>query len=344
MTFGVLMVGYDGAGTQNHQLDMYEPAIIAHPRFTVRAVSDHPSVTHERRALSRAAAERIGVPYIEDLDVALSRADVSFASVCVAFGDRVDTVRRAAAHGVHLLMDKPMALTLEDADDMAATARSGGIHCVPANHLRHLPAVQRLRDALDRGDIGDLVSVHADFIVTTGATRDAQGDPRPWPLGELMNFLTYPVDTIRSITGREVQSVHATRGGFFYGGADDEDLGTVALTLTGDVSATLIVCRAPLTGHFTAGVHRYRIVGEKGMLLLDARRPYGLVHSTQPTLRFGVGDGGESLSCLLDDVASALEDDRPPQLGPADARAALEVTLAARTSADRSRRVLLPLD
>lgn len=339
---GVVMVGYDGAGTQNHQLDMYEPALREHPSFLIRAVSDHPAVSAERRSLSRAAADRLGVPYVEDLDEALAGPDIGLASVCVAFQDRVDTVRRAAVNGVHVLMDKPMALTLEDVDAMAALARSGDVHCIPANHIRHLSAVERLRDAVRRGEIGELVSVHADFIVTTGATRDAQGDPRPWPLGELMNFLTYPVDAIRSITGLEAERVHATRGGFFYGGADDEDLGTVALTLTGQVNVTLVVCRAPLTGHLTAGAHRYRIVGTEGILLLDARRPSGLLHSTEPSRRVGIGAGGDSLTRMLDDVARALTDGTPPTLTPADARAALEVTLAARHSADTAREVLLP--
>jgi predicted dehydrogenase len=342
-TIGVLMVGYDGAGTQNHQFDMYEPALLQHPDFRIRAVSDHPGVTSERRELSRTAAERLDVPYLEDLDEALARADITLASVCVAFADRVDTVRRAASQGVHVLMDKPMALTLEDVDAMDEVARSAGVHCIPANHIRHLSSVERLGAALREGTVGDLVSVHADFIVTTGATRDAQGDPRPWPLGELMNFLTYPVDAIRSITGREFERVHATRGGFFYGGDDDEDLGTVALTLAGQVHVTLVVCRAPLTGHLTAGAHRYRVVGTEGVLLLDARRPHGLLHSVEPSRRVGIGVGGDSLPRMLDDVSAALSAGLAPTLTPADARAALEVTLAARRSADTGREVRLPV-
>lgn len=331
---GVVIVGYDGAGTQNHQLDMYEPGFTQHPGFAIRAITDHPAVSDDRRAISRDAARRLGVPYIDDLDAALSRDDIDLASVCVLFDHRVDAVERAANHGVHVLVDKPMALTIEDADRMADTATAAGIHLVPANHVRHLPALRALKEVIASGRFGTLTSIHADFVVTTGATKDSAGDPRPWPLGELMNFLAYPVDAIRSITSREVTTVHATRGGFFYGGDDDEDCGVVSLRLEGAVTATLVVCRAPMTGHLTAGLHRYRVMGTDGMALLDTRRPFGLIQSAAAPARVSVPAVGDSVGMMLTDLASALREGRAPTLGPIDARRALEVTLAARQSAD----------
>jgi len=339
--FGVVLVGYDGAGTQNHQLDMYEPAFAQHPDFAIRAITDHPTVSDERRAISRDAAARLGVTYMDDLDAALGRDDVDLASVCVLFDHRVDAIERAAGHGVHVLVDKPMALTLEDADRMADAAAAAGIHLVPANHVRHLPALHALKDAIASGRLGRLTSIHADFVVTTGATKDSAGDPRPWPLGELMNFLTYPVDAIRSITGREVTAVHATRGGFFYAGPDDEDCGVVSLGLEGAVTATLVVCRAPMTGHLTAGLHRYRVMGTDGMALLDTRRPFGLIQSATAPARISVPAGADSVGNMLTDLAGALREHRAPVLGPVDARRALEVTLAARQSADTCRTVTL---
>ena len=338
---GVALLGYDGAGTQNHQLDMYEPAFAANPAYALRCVTDHEGVSDARRAVSLRAAERLGVAYVPNLDDALARDDVEAASVCVHFRDRVDAVERAALHGVDVLVDKPMALRLEDIDRMAAAAEAAGTRCVPANHIRYHPAVTAIRSTIGAGRIGALSSLHADFIVTTGATRVSAQNPRPWPLGELMNFLTYPVDVIRSVTDQEVTRVHATRGGYFYGGNDDEDLGVVTLMLEGGATATLIVCRAPLTGHISAGTHRYRVMGTDGMVLVDLKRPFGLLHSANPTKSIVMAHEWNSVDLMLSDLANALRSGHAPDLGPADARAALEVTLAARRSADEGRTVAL---
>jgi len=336
-TLGVALVGYDGAGTQNHQLDMYEPAFLTHPRFSIRAVTDAADVSDERRRLSQAAAQRLDVPYVEDPAEALARSDVAVASICVGFGRRVEVVELAAQHGVHVLVDKPMALRLEEIDEIERTVSREQIICVPAHHHRFLTSVRRTRTALQEGTIGELLGVHADFIVTTGATRQAADQPEVWPLGEVMNFAVYPIDVVRYLTGSEVVTVHGACGGFFFGGDEDEDLGVLSLTLEHDVIATMSIARTPLTGHPSGGQHRYRIIGSDGVLLLDTK---------EPSMRLADADGNRwspfptlpnSVSGLLDGFAEAVDTGGPTDLGPGDARAALATTLAARRSSAEHR-------
>lgn len=331
---GVLLVGYDGAGIQNHQLDMYEPAFAAHPRFDIVGVTDDAAVTDHARYRSRDAAARLGVAYLDSLDDALVRPDVDVLSVCVSFDRRLPTVERAAAHHKHMLIDKPMALTLAEVDRITEVTLASEVVCMPAHHHRFKESIRRAAQLVERGRLGSLLAVHADFLVARGATKATAHDPTVWPLGELMNFTVYPVDTIRHMCRTEVTSVFATRGGFFYGGSDDEDFGVLSLALGDGVIATLSVGRAPLTGHLSGGEHRYRLVGSEGMLVIDAQESTGTLHGRDRARRVTAPGVTNSITAMLDELARAIDSRAFVSLGPQDARPALAVTLAARRSAE----------
>jgi myo-inositol 2-dehydrogenase / D-chiro-inositol 1-dehydrogenase len=333
-TLGVLLVGYDGAGIQNHQLDMYEPSFVAHPGFTVVGVTDDPFAQPSRTARSRDAAQRLGVPYFDDVEEAIRLPTVDVLSVCVAFERRFAVIELAAKHRKHVLVDKPMALALEDVDRIIEVTRDSGIVCIPAHHHRFKDSIVDASRTLAEGHLGALRAIHADFLVARGATRATADDPTVWPLGELMNFAVYPIDTIRHMSGLEVERVHATRGGFFYGGPDDEDFGVLTLTLEGGVIATVSVGRAPLTGHLAGGEHRYRLVGSAGVLLVDAQETIGVVHGRDRARRVPSVSATNSVMGLLDEIARAVHGASAAALGPLDARSPLAVTLAARRSAD----------
>ena len=333
-TLGVLLVGYDGAGIQNHQLDMYEPSFVAHPGFSVVGVTDDPFAQSSRTARSPDAAQRLGVPYFEDIDDAIGHPSVDVLSVCVAFERRVAVIELAAKHHKHVLVDKPMALTLEDVDRIIEVTNESDIVCAPAHHHRFKDSIRDATRTLAEGQLGTLRAVHADFLVARGATRATADDPTVWPLGELMNFALYPIDTIRHMTELEVERVHATRGGFFYGGPDDEDFGVLTLTLEGGVVATVSVGRAPLTGHLAGGEHRYRLVGSTGLLLVDAQETIGILHGRDRARRVPSASATNSVMGLLDEIARGIHSASTTAPSAADARSPLAVTLAARQSAD----------
>jgi predicted dehydrogenase len=206
--------------------------------------------------------------------------------------------------------------------------------CLPAHHYRFNPAVRSARAAVAGGSIGLPWAIHSEFIIAGGTAA--------WPLGELTNFGLYPIDAIRAILGLEVRSVSATVGSPFYGG-DADDLAVLALNLEHGVIATTSVGRAPTTGHPNGygGDRRLRIMGSHGTLVVDAARPALAVRGGgRTTQRYY---GAESLRALVDHFVAAARGEQAPELGPFDARAALEVTLAARIAARENRLVELPL-
>lgn len=335
---GVLLLSFSSVGGQEHQRTMYVPVLKEHPALRLVAVADEAGAAEEQHALNRREAEVLGLPYVASLDAALADPRVDVVSVCCPFERRVEVIRRVAAAGKSMLVDKPLALSLADCDAITEATRLAGVVCMPAYHFRFHPAVRSARAAVAGGSIGLPWGVQADFLVAGGHAA--------WPLGELANFGLYPVDAIRSILGLEVKSVYATRGSFFYEGGSEEsdDLAVIALTLEHGILATTSVGRAPTRAHPNGygGDRRIRVMGSHGQVMVDAAKPWVGVYG-------GSGGahnhyyGGDSLRALVDHFVACVRGGQQPEVGPLDARASLEVTLAARVAAAENRVVTLPL-
>jgi predicted dehydrogenase len=326
---GVLLISFSSIGGQAHQRGMYLPVLGNHPALRVVAVADEATAPDEQHALNRREAEALQVPYVAELDAALGDPQVDVVSVCCPLERRTAVLERVAAAGKHALVDKPLAPALAECDAIARAFER--LVCMPAYHYRFNPAIRSVRAAVAGGSIGLPWAVHAEFIIAKGTAA--------WPLGELLNFGLYPVDAIRAVLGLEAHSVYATSGAFFYDGHAD-DLSVLAMTFERGVIATTSVGRAPTQGHPNgySGDRRLRIMGSHGTLAVDAAAPSLSVYGERSTQRYY---GAESLRALVDHFVAAVRGEQAPELGPHDARAALEIILAARTSAIDNRVVEL---
>ncbi|MCW3818910.1 Gfo/Idh/MocA family oxidoreductase [Micromonospora sp. DR5-3] len=321
---GVLLAGFAGLGpAQDHQAEMYLPAFADHPGFTIVAVTDADGTTDALRERSRSAAVRLGVPYDDELSKALARPEVDVVSVCVPLTDRMATTTAALATGRHVLVDKPMTLSAQECDAIAAVAADTGSVCLPAHHWRFHPAIRSAAAAVAAGRVGLPWNVQADFLVAGGP---------PSPLGELANFAVYPLDVIRVLTGLPVTQV------FTYGEVDD--VAVLSLSHERGMTSTVTVGRGPaLDGGPGVALHRYRISGSHGLLAVDTARP-------AYTLRTATGRrngwvGSDTVTALVDELHSAIRSGRQGTVAPTDARAAAAVVEAARLSAEFGRPVSL---
>jgi predicted dehydrogenase len=311
---------------------MYLPVLSAHPALRVLGVADEAQAPAEQHALNQREADSLGLPYQADLDAALADPRVDVVSVCCPFDRRVAVLERVAAAGKHALVDKPLALHVDECDAIERAFAANGVACLPAHHYRFDPAIRSARAAVMGGSVGLPWAVQAEFVIAAGSAA--------WPLGELLNFGLYSVDAIRAILGLEVESVYATLGSFFYdGGADD--FGVLALNFEHGVVATTSVGRAPTIGHPNGygGDRRVRVMGSHGTIVVDAAQPSLGVYGMARPERRGFGDA--SLRLLVDHLVACIRAEQSPEIGPRDARAALQVILAARTAAAEERVVAL---
>jgi predicted dehydrogenase len=309
---------------------MYLPVLQAHSELRLIAVCDEATASAAGHALNLREAEALRLPYVADLDAALADPRVDVVSVCCPLERRAAVLERVAAAGKHALVDKPLAPSLAECDAIAGWFAN--LVCMPAYHYRFNPAIRSARAAVAGGTIGLPWALHAEFIVANGTAA--------WPLGELLNFGLYPIDAIRAVLGLEVRSVYATTGNLFYG-SDADDFSVLALNLEHGVIATTSVGRAPTTGHphGYGGDRRLRVMGSHGTVVVDAGAPSVAVYGDGRAEQryFGVA----SLGALVDHFVAAVRGEQAAELGPRDARAALEVILAARIAAAENRVVEL---
>jgi predicted dehydrogenase len=323
----VLLVSFSSVGGQAHQKSMYLPVLRGHPSLRLVAVADERDAPEAQHALNRHEAEALELPYVADLDAALADPRVDVACVCCPFERRVAVLQRVAGAGKSAIVDKPLALSLEECDAIAGAFTSS--YCMPAYHYRFHPAMRSARSAVAGGSIGLPWAAHAEFVIAAGTAA--------WPLGELLNFGLYSVDALRAVLGLDVCSVYASVGSFFYADGVD-DFSVLALNMQHGVLATTSVGRAPTTGHPNGygGDRRLRVMGSHGSIVVDAGAPSLAVYgsSDRNEQRYY---GRESLRGFVDHFVGVVRGEQSPELGVRDARAALEVILAARISARENR-------
>ena len=83
----------------------------------------------------------------------------------------LDNARLAARHFKHILMEKPIARTIAEAREMIRVAGEAGVHLMVAENYRFLPAVEKCKELLEQGAIGDLRLVqyqHEGYAEQTG--------------------------------------------------------------------------------------------------------------------------------------------------------------------------------
>jgi len=127
-------------------------AIARTPTAKLVAVCD---VQMER---ARELGRRLDVPCFSDMEAMFAAVPtIEVASILTPTGHHAEHAVRAAAHGKHVIVEKPIALRVEDADAMIGACERAGVKLLVVKPARYNPPIQRLRRALDDGRFGKMV-------------------------------------------------------------------------------------------------------------------------------------------------------------------------------------------
>ena len=108
---------------------------------------------------SRAVANTYGFAVAtDDENVLINDPTVDVIDICTPNILHADSVRRALAAGKHVYCEKPLADTLQNAEEMAALAESSGRICSVVFNNRHLSAVCRAKQLIEEGRLGNILS------------------------------------------------------------------------------------------------------------------------------------------------------------------------------------------
>jgi predicted dehydrogenase len=107
----------------------------------------------------REIAESMGCPYEPDLAAALAVPGLDVAAICADNASHRPLVEAAAAAGLDIFCEKPLALTVADADAMLAAVRGAGVKCVIGFFQPYPGAARAARKFIAEGGLGDLTSI-----------------------------------------------------------------------------------------------------------------------------------------------------------------------------------------
>lgn len=188
------------------------------------------------QARARALADRFGVDSTyEDLGVFLREKQPDVIHITTPPATHAALAMQALEAGSHVLVEKPMCLSVSEADDMIAAAeRSGAKLCVNHNYLFR-PSVQKARSLVTAGDIGQVVYVDAYYNYGREGSYGGEDGRSHWawqlPGGVFANFLPHMLYLQMEFLGRldSVAGIAATGGN----DASDEFMPDVSILLQG---------------------------------------------------------------------------------------------------------------
>ena len=125
------------------------------PDVQLRAVADL------NLQAAHAAADPAGAAAYADWRELLDRNDIQAVSICLPDWDHRDAVIAAAEAGKHILLEKPLAIDVADADDMVAAVERAGITLLVGHTLHFDPRYAMPLEDFRRGAIGDIIHVYA---------------------------------------------------------------------------------------------------------------------------------------------------------------------------------------
>lgn len=106
---------------------------------------------------AKALAASLSCEYYSDYKEMLKKEDIDLVDICTPNGMHADITVEVANAKKHVLVEKPMALKVEDCDRMIKACKSNGVHLFVVKQNRFNPPIAKLREAIERGRFGRLV-------------------------------------------------------------------------------------------------------------------------------------------------------------------------------------------
>jgi UDP-N-acetyl-2-amino-2-deoxyglucuronate dehydrogenase len=311
------------------------------------AVSD----ISESRA--KKAGSKGNIPYYYNMHDMMERHRMEIDIVCVLTesGSHAAHAMALASYGKHLVVEKPMALTLDDADAMIRTCELNGVRLFVVKQNRFNLPIVKLREALEEGRFGKLVmgTIRVRWCRTqTYYNQDPWRGTLAFDGGVLSNQASHHIDMLQWMMGKPERVYGVTRTALVDIEAEDTSAGIIQFNegSLGLVEATTATRPKDIESSIS-------ILGEKGAVEIagfamnemkvwqfeeQRRDDNEILKNCRENSNSIYGFGHQR---YLDHVVNAVLNNRPCLVDGREARKSLELTIALCESAAEGREVLL---
>ena len=285
----------------------------------------------------------------------IEKEQPELVSIATESGIHAEIALYCIDKGVNVIIEKPMAMSIEDADKIIALAEERHVKVSACHQNRFNVAVQELRKAIEAGRFGKLShgSIHVRWNRNQGYY-----DQAPWrgtwaqDGGALMNQCIHGIDLLRWMMGDEIEEVYGATRQQFHDYLEAEDVGMAVIKFKNGAIGTIEGTTNVYPKNLEETLY---IFGENGTVKVggtstnnidvwdfadeteDDQKNKGLEEQTSNVY----GNGHTS---LFADVIDAIKNDRTPYVDAVAGRNALEVILSIYKSQKTGMPVKLPLE
>jgi len=296
----------------------YAACAAAHPDAVLAGVWD------DDFARGSEFSKQWSVPFFGSLEDALGSAD----AVVIASENTKhrDLALAAAKAGKHVLCEKPLATTVEDAEAMIQAAKEAGVNLMTAFPCPFSPAFHRLVSRLESGELGSIVSICA-----TNQGSCPMGwfvDPAASGGGAIMDHTVHVADLFHRLLKAAPRQVHATASHNLRG-LEVEDCGMLTLRYDSGVFCSLDSSWSVHSSFKTWGNVTMKVVCEKGLVEVDLFQQSLDYFHTGSKSHTVSGFGSNLDQLMVNEFLASITEKRPPKVTGEDGLAALKVALAA---------------
>lgn len=326
-----LRVGVIGCGSIARHRHL--PEYAANPNVELVAVCDN----NAERALE--IGEKYGVPSYTSFVELLRNADVEAVSVCTPNYLHAPISNAALLAGVHVLCEKPMATSKEEAESMIETAAKSGKKLMIAHNQRFVASHQKARQLIQNGEVGKIYSFRTAF---------GHGGPEGWSVegkegwffqkdkafvGAMGDLGVHKTDLLRYLLGEEIVEV----GAFVETSAKEfatvDDTAVCVLKTESGTIGTLAASWSYVSKEDNSTI----IYGENAILRLEDDPNNSLVvqYKNGDVVNYQLGkiqsndEGGQSSSHVIDQFVDAVLNDKDVPISGEEGMKSLGVILAA---------------
>jgi predicted dehydrogenase len=274
--------------------------------------------------LAEPVARDLGVVAVADPAAVLARPDIAAVAIAAPAAGHARLVQAALAAGKHVFVEKPLALTLADAQVCAEAARAAGLTLMVGHLLQYHPAFLRLVEAVEQGAVGAVRHVSSHRL-NPGAIRTEET--------ALFSLAPHDVSMVLRLCGAAPDTVSALCASI--SGAGVPDAYWANLGFGADVTAHIQVSwLSPFKEH------KLTVLGDAGALVFEDTAPAGrkLLLFRDPVDRAGAApayrksdgealayDGAEPLKAEMAWFLDAVRGRHAPRTGPDEAIPVLSV-------------------
>ncbi|MEF9941972.1 MAG: Gfo/Idh/MocA family oxidoreductase [Lachnospiraceae bacterium] len=297
----------------------------------------------------------VSIKRYTDYQKMIEENEIELIGIATESGNHAEIALYCIEHGIHLIIEKPMAMSIEDANKIIERSEAKGVKVSACHQNRFNVAVQEMRNAIDMGRFGKIShgSIHVRWNRNQGYYTQA-----PWrgtwaqDGGALMNQCIHGIDLLRWMMGDDIEEVYGVTRQQFHDYLEAEDVGMAVVKFKNGSIATI----EGTTNVYPQNLEETLYVfGEHGTVKLGGASTNNIDvwnfsdETEEDKVKKGLAEEtsnvyGNGHTSLYADVIDAIQKDRTPYVDAYAGKNALELVLAIYKSQKDGKAVKFPLE